>query len=215
MSDTYSAVGYGGYAIEPGRHPAVLVVDFQTAFTDPKYPLGGMTMVHAAVERTAALLTSARRAGVPVAKCYTAYHSEKDMPHWKIEPVRREFRYGHPCTEIDPRVHDAAYDFTFCKPAPSIFFGTPLVTFLTRQGVDTVIVTGCTTSGCVRASIVDAFSWGYRVLVPEECCGDVDEGPHRDNLRDVGRRYAEVVSTTYAEQYLGNVSDGLRRSLTV
>jgi maleamate amidohydrolase len=205
VSDKYTAVGYSGLGIEPGRRPAVLVVDFQVAFTDPRYALGGLPMIHAAAERTAALLGLARRRGLPVAKCYTAYESERDMPLWKIPAVRNEFRYGHPCTAIDPRVHDGSYDFTFCKNAPSIFFNTPLVTFLVKHEVDTVIVTGCTTSGCVRASIVDAFSWGYRVLVPEECTGDAEEGPHRDNLRDVGRRYAEVRPTTEVERYLSTV----------
>ena len=203
MTDTYSRVGYGGLSIEAGKRPAILVVDLQTAFTDPQYPLGGLPMVHAATERTAALLKVARSRGVPVAKCYTAYESERDMPLWKIPAVREQFRYGHPCTDIDPRVHDPSHDFTFCKTGASIFFQTPLTTFLHRHGVDTVIVTGCTTSGCVRASIVDAFSWGYRVMVPEDCTGDADEGPHRDNLRDVGRRYAEVTTADAVERYLG------------
>jgi maleamate amidohydrolase len=162
-------------------------------------------MVHAATERTAQLLEVARRRGIPVAKCYTAYGSERDMPPWKIPAVREEFRYGHPCTELDPRIHDPAYDFTFCKNAPSIFFNTPLPTFLIRQQVDTVIVTGCTTSGCVRASVVDAFSFGYAVLVPEQCTGDAEEGPHRDNLRDVGRRYASVLDAAAVERYLEGV----------
>lgn len=205
MSDTYSTVGYGGLGIPPGRRPAVLVVDFQTAFTDPQYPLGGLPGIHAAVDRTAALLRVARSRGAPVAKCYTAYGSEADAPLWKIPAVREQFRYGHPCTDMDPRIHDARYDFTFCKNAPSIFFNTPLVTFLTRQNVDTVIVTGCTTSGCVRASIIDAFSWGYRVLVPHECSGDAERRPHEDNLRDVGRRYCEVMDTADVERYLGTV----------
>ena len=66
--------------------------------------------------------------------------------------------------------------------------------FLTKQRVDTVVVTGCTTSGCVRASIVDGFSYGFRVIIPEECCGDQEEQAHKDTLRDVGRRYADVLS---------------------
>ena len=206
MSDGYSRVGYGGLEIRLGRRPAVLVVDLQVAFTRPEWRLGGLPMIHAATERTAAFLEIARRVGAPVAKCYTAYDSERDMPQWKIPAVREEFRYGHPCTEIDPRVHDPSYDFTFCKNAPSIFFNTPVVTFLVKHQVDTVIVTGCTTSGCVRASIIDAFSWGYSVVVPEECTGDAEEGPHRDNLRDVGRRYASVMPTAEVERYLLSLS---------
>ena len=76
---------------------------------------------------------------------------------------------------MDPKIHHEK-NFTYCKNAPSMFFQTPLITFLVKQSVDTVIVTGCTTSGCVRATIVDAFSYGFRVLVPDECCGDAEEG---------------------------------------
>jgi maleamate amidohydrolase len=193
MSDQYEEVGYASIDIQFGHAPAVLVVDLQVAFTDPQYPLGDLPLVAQATQRTAELLDVARAHDVPVASCYTAYHSVRDMPPWKITPVREQFIYGHPCTEIDPRVFHPD-DFVFCKNAPSIFFNTPVTTFLTNHNVDTVIITGCTTSGCVRASVVDAFSHGYRVFVPEDCVGDVDERPHNDNLRDVGRRYCEVTT---------------------
>lgn len=89
----------------------------------------------------------------------------------------------------------------FTKSAPSMFFGTPLTTFLNKARVDTVFVTGVATSGCVRATIIDSFSHGYRTMVPEECCGDMEEGPHRDNLRDVGRRYADVITLQESLEY--------------
>lgn len=193
MGDSYTAAGYGSAAIGYGRRPAVLVVDFQLAFTDPRYPIGRLPMVHAACERTAALLEVARAQDVPVAKCYTAYGSEADMPLWKVKAVREEFFYGHPCTAIDPRVHDAQHDFTFCKNAPSIFFRTPLMTFLTRQQVDTVIVTGCTTSGCVRATVIDAMSSNYRTVVVTDCVGDRALDPHRANLFDMGQKYSDLM----------------------
>jgi maleamate amidohydrolase len=199
VSDDYSRVGYASGEISGGRKPAVLVVDFQLAFTHPDYPLGGLPRIHAARDRTAELLKVARANRVPVAACYTAYCSEADMPRWKVKPVREEFFYGHPCTAMDPKIHDPG-DFTYCKNAPSMFFQTPLITFLVKQNVDTVVVTGCTTSGCVRATIVDAFSYGFRVLVAEDCCGDVDEQQHRSNLADVGRRYAELIDAARAER---------------
>jgi maleamate amidohydrolase len=201
VSDRYREVGYASRDIGGGRRPALLVVDFQLAFTDPRFPLGGLPLIHAARDRTAELLQLARSCRVPVAACYTAYGSLADMPLWKVKAVREEFFYGHPCTAIDPKIHHPDH-FTYCKNAPSMFFQTPLIAFLVRQNVDTVIVTGCTTSGCVRATIVDAFSYGLRVLVPEECCGDAEEGPHRDALRDVGRRYADVVTGRAVEDYL-------------
>jgi maleamate amidohydrolase len=206
VSDRYRDVGYGSFGIGGGRRPAVLVVDFQVAFTDPKYPLGGLPMIHAARDRTAGLLATARARGVPVAACYTAYGSLADMPLWKVRAVREEFFYGHPCTAMDPLIHHPG-DFTYCKNAPSMFFQTPLISFLVKQNVDTVIVTGCTTSGCVRATVVDAFSYGFRVLVAGECCGDAEEGPHGDALRDVGRRYADVLTTREIESYLASPGD--------
>ncbi len=204
MSDRYTNVGYASSRIGFGDKPAVLVVDFQTAFTDPKYPLGGLPMIHAARDRTADVLKVARARNVPVAACYTAYGSLADMPLWKVKAVRDEFFYGHPCTEMDPKIHHEK-NFTYCKNAPSMFFQTPLIAFLVKQNVDTVIVTGCTTSGCVRATVVDAFSFGFRVIVAEDCCGDADEGPHRANLTDVGRRYADVVSMADVLQYFGGL----------
>lgn len=200
-SDAYDQVGYSSFEIGVGNRPAVLVVDLQVAFTDPKFPLGNLPMIHAATERTAQLLEVARSRNVPVAACYTAYGSQRDMPLWKVKAVREEFTFGHPCTAMDPRVHHPD-DFTYCKNAPSMFFQTPLITFLVRQNIDTVIVTGCTTSGCVRATVVDAFSFGFRVQVAADCCGDAEEGPHRDALRDVGRRYADVTDAAGMMEYL-------------
>src|SRR4029079_17185954 len=98
--------------------------------------------------------------------------------------------------------YDPTYDMRFTKSAPSIFFLTPLVNILTRNCIDTVIVCGWSTSGCVRASIIDSFSYGYRTIVPEECVGDMEEGPHWDNLRDVGRRYADVMKLDDVLQHL-------------
>jgi maleamate amidohydrolase len=200
VSDTYRDVGYASYEIGAGVRPAVLVVDLQVAFTDPKYELGSLPMVHAARDRTAELLPLARAKKVPVAACYTAYCSLADMPLWKVRAVREEFYYGHPCTAIDARI-DHADNFTYCKNAPSMFFQTPLITFLVKNSVDTVIVTGCTTSGCVRATIIDAFSYGFRVLVPQDCVGDADETQHRSNLADVGRRYADVTDSASIRAY--------------
>jgi len=205
QTDPYRQVGYGSFEIGTGARPAVLVVDLQVAFTDPRFPLGNLPMIHAATERTASLLEVARACGVPVAACYTAYGSQADMPLWKIRAVREEFTYGHPCTAMDPRIDHPSH-FTYCKNAPSLFFPTPLITFLVRQNVDTVIVTGCTTSGCVRATVVDAFSFGFRVQVAADCCGDADAGPHADALRDVGRRYADVTDAARMEDYLRSVA---------
>ena len=124
------------------------------------------------------------------------------MPRWKVGPLHTDFYYGHPCTAMDPRIDVPSHDFNFCKNTASMFFHTPLITFLAKHQVDTVIITGCTTSGCVRASIVDAFSYGFRVQVAEDCCGDAEEGPHNDTMRDVGRRYADITNSKAMIEYL-------------
>ena len=192
--DQFEKAGYGQQPIGFGYRCAVLIVDLQRGFTDASSPLGRSAHVQRAVDNTATLLAAAKRHGVPVASCRVAWKGHEDMAHWKISSLYDgSFYRGHPCTDFDPRISDPEYVFEFTKSAPSIFFRTPLPTWLTKRGVDTTIITGCTTSGCVRASIVDSFSFGYRTIVPEDCCGDQDEGPHWDNLRDVGRRYADVV----------------------
>ncbi len=202
MADAFAQAGYGGRAVGFGSSPAVLVVDLQRAFTDSAFPMGRSAHVDRAVENTAVLLAQARRIGVPVAACNVGWSSERDMPRWKAEGVYHDMFVGDAGLELDPRIADPR-DFRFMKAAPSMFFGTPLTTFLTRAGVDTVLVCGATTSGCVRATIVDAFSHGYRVIVPEPCCGDQQEDAHFANLADVGRRYADVVTLEQALDGIG------------
>ena len=205
MGDTYAEIGFATGRVGFGERPGVAVVDFQRGFTESGFPLGGRPLVQRAVANTARLLAAARRANIPVASCYTAYSSRRDVPHWKIPAVVEEFRHGHPCTEMDPRTYDPAYDTLVCKAGPSIFFNTPIAQFFIKERVDTAIIVDCNTSGCIRASVTDAFSYGFRVIVPEPCVGDVEEGPHRDNLRDVGRRYADVVTLEEVLDYIEQV----------
>ena len=205
MTDTYRDIGYEATEIGFGERPGILVVDLQVGFTDPRFPLGGRPLVRRAVDNAARVLAAARRANLPVANCYTAYGSGRDKPYWKIGPVRESFYEGDPCTEMEPRTAAPDYDYILRKSAPSIFFQTPVASFLTRNRVDTTIVMGCMTSGCIRASVVDSFSNGYRTMVPEDCVGDAEEGPHRDNLRDVGRRYADIVSAGRVLDYIEEI----------
>jgi maleamate amidohydrolase len=107
-------------------------------------------------------------------------------------------------SQVDERVWDDS-DVLLVKKWPSFFHGTPLCSLLTAAQRDTVIVTGCMTSGCVRATTVDAFSYGFRTLVPEDCVGDQGEAGHESNLRDVHRRYAEVTSADEVIAYLERV----------
>ncbi|MGD9805284.1 MAG: isochorismatase family protein [Hyphomicrobiaceae bacterium] len=202
MSNAFEAATYGALPVGFGERAAVLVVDFQKGFTDPRCTMGKSPRIHAARDRTVELLAHARRCRVPVASCFTAYHSDRDVPFWKVSAVREGFREGSLEAEMDDAIADPEYDFIFQKSAPSIFFQTPLVGFLTKHRIDTVLVTGCVTSGCVRASIIDAFSSGYRTVVVEDCCGDPGKEEHEANLNDVSRRYADIHTLETVLPYL-------------
>jgi maleamate amidohydrolase len=206
-ADPWVARGYGQGSIEPGERPAVLVIDLQYAFTDPDFPMGGAELVERAVEGTGHLLEVARRAGVPVYQTVVAWREDgSDLGLWPLKlPHLREVTLESRWAQIDARVwHDS--DMLIVKKWPSFFHGTPLLSLLTAARCDTVIVTGCMTSGCVRATVVDAFSYGYRTLVPEDCVGDQAREGHESNLRDVQRRYAEVTSSEETIEYLERVA---------
>lgn len=202
MTSPFAIATYGALNVGFGERAAVLVVDFQKGFTDPRCTMGQSPRIHAARDRTAAFLASARRFGTPVASCFTAYHSDRDVPYWKVAAVRNGFREGSLEAEMDDLIADPSHDYIFQKAGPSIFFQTPLTGFLTKHRIDTVLVAGCVTSGCVRASVIDAFSFGYRTIVLEDCCGDPGEEEHLANLKDVGRRYADVVTSETALDWL-------------
>ena len=195
--DVYAARGYGAKPIGFGDKPAVVVVDFQKGFTDSAFPMGSAPMVGSAVDRTVGVMRAAKAAGLPIIACVIAFDTASAAPHWKVDPVL-DLMAGTTACELDPRIANEKPDVVLHKTAPSLFFGTPAGSILTRERIDTVIVTGCITSGCVRASVIDAFSLGFRVQVPEDCVGDHDEVAHKQNLTDIGRRYADIIDAKTA-----------------
>lgn len=197
MSDLYESRGYGSRALGFGARIGVVVVDFQRGFTEAGFPMGGAPMVDEAVQRTVTVMEAAKQASLPVIACVNGYYSVRGAPHWKVGPVF-DLLHGTPAVELDPRIAAAGPDVVLMKSAPSIFFGTSAAAILTKERVDTVIVTGCITSGCVRASVIDAFSLGFRVMVPHDCVGDHDKVAHEQNLKDVERRYADVIDAATA-----------------
>jgi maleamate amidohydrolase len=204
--DPWVSRGYGQAPIEPGERPAVLVIDLQYAFTDPAFPMGGAELIERAVENTARVLHAARAAAVPVYQTVVAWRDDgADIGLWPVKlPLLREVTLESRWAQVDERLWDDT-DVLLVKKWPSFFHGTPLFSLLTAAQRDTVIVTGCTTSGCVRATTVDSFSYGFRTLVPEDCVGDQGRDAHESNLRDVHRRYAEVTSSDAVVEYLQRV----------
>ena len=194
-----TATGYG-------NRPAILVIDFIRAYTTEGAPFFGQGVVDA-VAHSRPLLGAARKAQVPVIYTKVLYHpSGIDGGLFvKKVPALRMLVEGEPLAEIDPNIPPEPEDLVIIKNYPSPFFGTSLNSTLMGLGIDTVILIGCSTSGCVRAGAIDAIQYGYRVVVPRECVGDRHAGPHDANLFDINAKYGDVVSTEDVIGYLGTL----------
>ena len=175
-----------------GKKPAVVVIDLQLGFTDPNFPLGGD--LDRVVESCRSLIDAAHAKNIPVIFTTTGYEKHlKDAGVWiKKIPSGALLQLNSKWVEIDPRLGKTDDDILVVKKYPSGFFGTHLDATLHGMGIDTLIVTGCTTSGCVRATCIDTVQYGYYGIVPEECVGDRAEGPHLANLFDIGQKYCDV-----------------------
>jgi maleamate amidohydrolase len=193
-----------------GRRPAVVVIDFLRGFTDPASPLG--SDLDAEVESTRRLLAAARERAAPVFFTVTAYSpdfTDGGLFLAKV-PSLEVLTRGSALTEIDARLGRREGETVIEKQYASAFFGTPLASTLTAKGIDTVLLAGCTTSGCVRATAVDALQHGFRAIVPRECVGDRAPEPHAANLVDIDGKYGDVVTLDEALAYLQTVEEGHR-----
>jgi maleamate amidohydrolase len=185
-----------------GQRPALLVIDFQTGFTDLRSPLAGE--LDSQLAATNALLEPARAADIPVIFSTVAYDTElQEAGIWirKI-PSNRWLVEGSEWVQVDARLSQRPQEMTLVKKYASCFFGTDLAARLVSQGIDTLIVAGCTTSGCVRATVVDACSYGFRTIVVEEAVGDRAALPHAASLFDIDAKYGDVVGLADALGYL-------------
>jgi maleamate amidohydrolase len=176
-----------------GARPALLVVDASTGFTDPASPLGADFSTE--IANIGTLLDHAHARGWPVFLSTVVYRDRETARIFREKlPALNVLTPDSPWVGIDPRLPLEDGDRRFEKALASCFHGTPLDRWLRQAGVDTVVVTGFTTSGCVRASAVDALQWGYRVVVVREAVGDRDLEAHQANLRDLAIKYADVMS---------------------
>ena len=196
--------GRGGF----GRRPALIVVDMSLGFTDPESPLG--SDLDGPAEAIRKLLGAARQAEIPVVFTTVAYReSDKLTAAAFIDkvPALLTLEAGSRWVEIDPRIAPREAEPVLTKLFASGFFGTGLSSLLTAAGVDTLIVTGATTSGCVRATTVDALQYGFRPVLPREAVGDRDPNAHEANLHDVDGKYGDVVSMEECLAYLERVRE--------
>lgn len=202
-----------GQSVQLGTRPAVLVVDFSRGFTDPECDLGSDLTLE--VETTKRLLDAARARGLTIIFTTIGYEPNlKDGSLWiQKAPSLAELQIGGRWVEIDPRLARREDETVILKKGPSAFFGTSLASILISQGIDTVILCGATTSGCIRATAVDLLQYGFPTLVPRECVGDRAQGPHEANLFDIQAKYADVVSAEEAIAYIERTTQKVGTSI--
>jgi maleamate amidohydrolase len=195
-----------GTRIGFGTRPAVVVIDLNKGFTDPASPVGAN--LDAEITATRQLLEVARAKAVSVFFTVIAYNDDlRDAGLWleKI-PALRVLKLGTPYADIDERLARRPSEEIVVKKYGSSFFGTPLNSTLRARGVDTLILTGTSTSGCVRATAVDALQNGFRCAVVAECTGDRAPEPHNANLFDIDAKYGDVVTLAETIRYLQGLS---------
>lgn len=202
----YNAAGFGR-ATGLGKRPALLIIDVQyrTTGTTPKpfwqaieeYPTSCGEVAWQAVGHIAELLAVFRERQWPVLYPYVAPKQSFDFGRLsdKVPAIMGVAAKGY---EFVAEIAPAAHDILLPKKHPSAFFGTPLASYLINAGADTLVVTGCSTSGCVRGSVVDAFAYNFRVLVPEDAVYDRSATSHAVNLFDMASKYADVMPTVDA-----------------
>lgn len=189
-----------------GRRPALLVIDMSTGFTSPESPLH--CELDEAVAAIAQLLEAAREKGLPVVYTTVSYgEGEKAVAKAFIDkvPALLALSEGSGFTEIDPRLAPLAHEPVLNKLYASAFFGTALQSLLAAHDCDSVLVTGASTSGCVRATAVDVLQNGYRLVIPREAVGDRNRAAHEQALYDVDAKYGEVVSLEEALSWLATL----------
>nr|CAR47842.1 putative N-carbamoylsarcosine amidase [Rhodococcus sp. PY11] len=199
----YAEAGFGR-GFDPGHRPAVIVVDFSVGFTDPTVPTGAE--LGGQIGATNRITRAVRALGLPVVHTTIAYDNDRQAATWlRKAPGLAALTTGSPLVALDPRLERDPGDTVLVKHHASAFFGTGLAPQLIASGVDTVIVCGATTSGCVRATAVDAVSYGFPVLVPRDCVGDRAAAPHHAALFDLQAKYADVTTAADILHYLDSL----------
>jgi nicotinamidase-related amidase len=196
--------------LQPGIRPALLVVDFVRAYLTPGSPLyAGVEHARAAAER---LLRAARTADIPVMHTNVGYEPGgiDGGVFFRKLPALASFERGRSpeLAAFAEGLEPLASEPVFTKQYASAFFGTKLAAALKSMKVDTLLIAGVSTSGCVRATAVDACQHGYVPLVVREAVGDRHPAPHEANLFDLQAKYAEVISLAAAEEYLASIEGG-------
>jgi len=191
-----------GHSLTPGTKPALILVDLVQAYFEPDCEL--FADVDDALQSALRILEIARERGILIIYTNVVYQAaglDGGRFYEKALPLKH-FCTGSPLGEFTAGIEPREDELIVSKQYPSAFFGTSLASTLTSKGIDTLIITGLTTSGCIRASCVDAMSSGFIPIVVADACGDRHEAPHEANLFDMRAKYAEVWSESDACDYL-------------
>jgi len=185
-----------------GQRPALILVDFVQAYFDHNCAL--YAGVEDALASALRVREVARAAGIPVIYTNVTYREDgaDGGVFFRKAPVLKNFIVGSPMGDWPLDLKPADGEFVISKQYPSAFFGTSLASTLHVMGIDTLIITGVTTSGCIRATCVDTMSHGFIPIVVADACGDRHEAPHEANLFDMNAKYADVVDEAEAIEYL-------------
>lgn len=196
-----------------GRRPALLLIDFARAYFVEDSPLYGGAGCALARDNAARLLEVARQTGTPVVFTEVRYQrgGADGGVFFRKTPPLKVMEWGNPLGDLAEGLERREGELMVTKQYPSAFFGTSLAPTLTAMGVDTVLLTGLSTSGCVRATCVDAMSHGFVTLVVSDGVGDRAEEPHRANLFDMSAKYADLVTADEAADYLVSIQQGERK----
>lgn len=205
LDQNYARAGYHTRQVW-GQRPALLLVDFAQAYFDPASPLYGGEGCKAALTHAKILLNQARASKTPVIFTEVRYSKggADGGVFFRKAPPLKVLEWGNPLGDLTPDLARNPAEIMVTKQYPSAFFGTSLAATLTSMRVDTVLLSGLTTSGCVRATCVDAMSNGFVTLVVGDACGDRADGPHQSNLFDMSAKYADLITTTEAATYLNS-----------
>ncbi len=190
-----------------GKKSAIIVIDLLQGYTTEGSALYAPGVVES-VKEMPDFLDLAREKGVTIIHTrvlYTAPNYEDGGVWIKKAPVLRDLVLGNPYAEFCEEVVPKEGEPIIIKQYASAFFGTSLVATLNGLDVDTLIITGCTTSGCIRATAVDAVQYGFRPICPRELIGDRHEGPHEANLFDINAKYGDVISKAEVMEYLNGL----------
>ena len=193
--EIYHKQGFGNSS-GIGQRPALLIVDFVNGFANPDQFGGGN--IGEAIENTRGLLAEARTLGLPIAFTRVVYADDgSDAGVFTLKaPALTQLTEGAFGSQIVDQLKPRDGEYIVRKTQPSAFFGTNLTAWYVSKGVDTVIIAGCTTSGCIRASVIDSMSYNFRTVVASDCVGDRALGPHEANLFDMEQKYADLMSSS-------------------